>query len=99
MHMHCKCTAHAHALHMHLHCRALACGVNARLVVGVSDAPLLRKKVLREMMQPLPLRLALVADFVNSVAPNLRLELSALQSLQAQDAPAYRSGPCGHPPL
>ena len=105
LHMHCKCTctctctAHAPALHMHLHCRALACGVNARLVVGVSDAPLLRKKVLREMMQPLPLRLALVADFVNSVAPNLRLELSALQSLQAQDAPAYRSGPCGRPPL
>ena len=58
---------------------ALACGVNARLVVGVSDAPLLRKKVLREMMQPLPLRLALVADFVNSVAPHLRLELTALQ--------------------
>ena len=58
---------------------ALACGVNARLVVGVSDAPLLRKKVLREMMQPLPLRLALVADFVNAVAPHLRLELTALQ--------------------
>ena len=73
---------------MHLHCRALACGVNARLVVGVSDAPLLRKKVLREMMQPLPLRLALVADFVNSVAPNLRLELSALQSLQAPRRPS-----------
>jgi phosphopantetheine adenylyltransferase/dephospho-CoA kinase len=53
--------------------------VNARLVVGVSDAPLLRKKVLREMMQPLPLRLALVADFVNAVAPHLRLELTALQ--------------------
>ena len=93
------CAAHAHALHVHVHCRALACGVNARLVVGVSDAPLLRKKVLRELMQPLPLRLALVADFVNSVAPNLRLELSPLQGLQAQDAPAYRSDPCGHLPL
>jgi len=93
--MHRTCTAHA----LHTRCRALACGVNARLVVGVSDAPLLRKKVLREMMQPLPLRLALVADFVNSVAPNLRLELSALQILQAQDAPAYRRGPCGHSPL
>ena len=105
-HMHRTCTAHAPHMHrtctahaLHTHCRALACGVNARLVVGVSDAPLLRKKVLREMMQPLPLRLALVADFVNSVAPNLRLELSALQILQAQDAPAYRRGPCGHSPL
>jgi len=55
---------------------ALAC--RTRLVVGVSDAPLLKQKVLRELMQPLPLRSALVGDFVRSVSPQLTLELTPL---------------------
>lgn len=55
---------------------ALAC--RTRLVVGVSDAPLLKQKMLRELMQPLPLRLALVGDFVRSVSPQLSLELTPL---------------------
>ena len=50
-----------------------------RLVCGVSDAPLLKKKSLRELMQPLAVRMCLVEDFVRSVKPRVRLELSALQ--------------------
>ena len=75
-----------------------------RLVCGVSDAPLLQKKTLRELMQvrwmplmtclackcspqrarhpamqPIELRLALVDDFVHSIKPSIKLELSALQ--------------------
>ena len=50
-----------------------------RLVVGVSDAPLLKKKVLRELMQPVELRMALVEDFLFSIKPSLVLELGALQ--------------------
>lgn len=50
-----------------------------RLVCGVSDAPLLKKKTLRELMQPIGLRIALVDDFLRSIKPSLSYELSALQ--------------------
>jgi len=50
-----------------------------RLVCGVSDAPLLKKKSCRELMQPVALRMALVDDFLHSIKPSIKLELSALQ--------------------
>ena len=50
-----------------------------RLVCGVSDAPLLKKKAFRELMQPTHLRMALVEDFLQSIKPGLVVDLSALQ--------------------
>lgn len=50
-----------------------------RLVVGVSDKPLLKKKALRELMQPVELRIALVDDFLHSVKPSLVYDIDALQ--------------------
>ena len=50
-----------------------------RLVCGVSDAPLLGKKTLRELMQPVALRMALVEDFLRSIKPGIALQVSALQ--------------------
>ena len=56
-----------------------AYSASRRLVVGVSDAPLLKKKVLRELMQPVELRMALVDDFLHSIKPSVAYDLSALQ--------------------
>ena len=67
--------------------------------MGVSDAPLLRKKALRELMQPLHLRLALVSDFVRSVCPPaLKLELAAPQdgSSPGTRVPAMQSTKRAH---
>ena len=50
-----------------------------RLVVGVSDAPLLKRKVLRELMQPVGMRMALVEDFLRSVKPSITYDITALQ--------------------
>ena len=56
-----------------------ALAATERLVCGVSDAPLLKKKVLRELMQPVGLRMALVEDFLHAIKPTIAYELSALQ--------------------
>ena len=50
-----------------------------RLVCGVSDAPLLIHKALRELMQPVTLRMALVEDFLGSVKPTIHLEIVPLE--------------------
>ena len=50
-----------------------------RLVVGVSDAPLLTKKALRELMQPVELRVALVEDFLRAIKPSLVYEIIPIQ--------------------
>lgn len=50
-----------------------------RLVCAVSDAPLLKKKTLRELMQPVRLRIALVDDFLRSIKPTIHFDLSPLQ--------------------
>lgn len=56
-----------------------AYSASERLVCGVSDTPLLKKKVLRELMQPIGLRVALVEEFLRAIKPGLSCELSALQ--------------------
>jgi phosphopantetheine adenylyltransferase/dephospho-CoA kinase len=56
-----------------------AYSASQRLVCGVSDAPLLKKKTLRELMQPVDLRMALVDDFLHSIKPSLTYEVAALQ--------------------
>ena len=49
-----------------------------RLVVGVADAPLLRSKALRELLQPLPFRAAECESFVHSVRPGIQCRTVAL---------------------
>ena len=49
-----------------------------RLVVGVADGPLLRKKPLRPMIEPLEQRAAAVAAFVRSVRPGIECECRPL---------------------
>ena len=48
------------------------------LLIGVTDAPLLRRKQLRELMQPLAHRAAIAEEFVRSVRPGLRCNSVAL---------------------
>ncbi len=67
-----------HAGHKMLLSLAAVC-TSRRLVCGVSDAPLLRKKVCGALMQPLGLRTAVVDGFVSSVRPGLQLDLPPLQ--------------------
>ena len=49
------------------------------LVVGVADSPLLRRKRLRELVEPLSYRAAATESFVTSIRPGLRCSTVALQ--------------------
>lgn len=66
-----------HAGHKLLLSTAALCA-RRRLVVGVAGEPLLRRKHLRELIQPLHHRTAAAEGFVASVRPGLRCETSAL---------------------
>ena len=50
------------------------------LLIGVTDAPLLRSKGLRELMQSLPHRAAAAEEFVRSVRPGIRCSTVALST-------------------
>ena len=56
-----------------------AYSTSKRLAVGVSDLPLLKKKTLRELIEPVELRMANVEDFLHSIKPGLAYDLFPLQ--------------------
>jgi phosphopantetheine adenylyltransferase/dephospho-CoA kinase len=62
-----------HAGHKLLLSAACLCATK-RVLVGVTDAPMLVKKVGAEVIQPLDLRNVVVTEFMTAVKPNLRVE-------------------------
>ena len=62
-----------HAGHKLLLSAACLCATK-RVLVGVTDAPMLLKKVGAEVIQPLDLRNVIVTEFVAAVKPNLWVE-------------------------
>lgn len=60
---------------------AAALAAREHLIVGVSDAALLRSKLLPELIQPLGARCLAVGQFVRALAPALRLSVCALHDV------------------